>query len=169
MRNSRPALTIRDAAPEDAAAIAAIYNHYVTDSVVTFEIEPVASADMAVRLDETTALGLPWLVADGDGHVAGFAYASRWKGRCAYRYAVESTVYIAPGETGRGFGEALYAALLERIRDASMHAVIAGISLPNEASVRLHEKLGFRKIGHFAEVGYKFDRWIDVGYWQLLL
>lgn len=169
MNDTSRKITIRDAGPGDAAAIAAIYNHYVTDSVVTFETEPVPADDIAGRVAETSALGLPWLVAESGGRIAGFAYASKWKGRCAYRYAVESTIYIAADARGHGLGEPLYAALLERIRDASMHAVIAGIALPNEASVHLHEKLGFRKIGHFEEVGYKFDRWVDVGYWQLLL
>jgi phosphinothricin acetyltransferase len=159
---------IRDAAAGDADAIAAIYNHYVAESIVTFETEPVAPDDIAGRLAETAALDLPWLVAETGDRAVGFAYASKWKGRCAYRYAVESTIYLDTAETGKGLGAPLYAALLQRIRDASMHTAIAGIALPNEASVRLHERLGFRKIGHFEAVGYKFDRWIDVGYWQLL-
>lgn len=169
MNRMQSKVTLRDAEPRDADAIAAIYNHYVTDSTATFETEPVKPTDMAGRLAKTAALGLPWLVADTGEQIAGFACASRWKERHAYRYAVESTVYVAAGDRGRGFGEPLYAELLDRLRRTSAHAVIAGIVLPNAASVRLHEKLGFRKIGHFEEVGYKFDRWIDVGYWQLLL
>lgn len=160
---------IRDAGEQDADVIAAIYNHYIAESVVTFETEAVTQADIASRLAETATFGLPWLIAETSDKVAGFAYASKWKGRCAYRYAVESTIYLDVAETGRGLGAPLYAALLQRIRDASMHTAIAGIALPNDASVRLHEKLGFRKIGHFEEVGNKFNRWIDVGYWQLLL
>ncbi|MGH8166642.1 MAG: GNAT family N-acetyltransferase, partial [Woeseiaceae bacterium] len=97
------------------------------------------------------------------------AYASRWHGRCAYRFSVESTVYLDPDRTGRGVGKRLYAALIDAIRDLSMRAVIGGIALPNEPSIRLHERLGFRKVAHFEQVGFKHDRWIDVGYWQLLL
>lgn len=112
---------------------------------------------------------MPWLVAELSGEVLGFAYASRWKGRCAYRYSVETTIYLAPDRTGSGVGTQLYTALLDKVRAASMHVAIGGISLPNEISVKLHEKLGFRKVGHFEQVGYKFDQWIDVGYWQLTL
>lgn len=161
--------TIRPATERDAHALAGIYNHYVAETVVTFETEPVTVSDMAGRIAETDTLSLPWLVAEASGDVLGYAYASRWKGRCAYRFAVESTVYLEPSQTGRGIGSQIYAALIDAIRARSMHAVIGGISLPNEASIRLHERLGFIKVGHFKEVGFKQDRWIDVGYWQLLL
>ena len=124
---------------------------------------------MAARIDEIEKLELPWLVAESSGDVLGFAYASKWKGRCAYRYSVESTIYLDPDRTGNGTGTELYASLLDAIRTTSTHAVIGGISLPNDASVALHEKLGFRKVGHFDEVGYKFDQWVDVGYWQVTL
>jgi len=162
-------ILIRPAEALDAGALAEIYNHYIAHTVVTFETEPVSISDMASRVLETTELPLPWLVAESRGAVAGYAYASKWKGRCAYRYAVESTIYLTPGQTGKGVGTQLYAALIDAIRDLSMHAVIGGISLPNDGSVRLHEKLGFEKIGHFREVGYKQERWVDVGYWQLML
>ena len=160
-------LCLRRATSGDARAIAAIYNHYIRDSIATFETESVTEAEIAERIAETRELGLPWKVAAEDGAVLGYAYASRWKGRCAYRYSVESTVYLAPSATRRGIGRSLYAAMLEEVRALGMHVAIGGISLPNEASVRLHEVLGFRKIGQFEEIGYKFDRWIDVGYWQL--
>lgn len=162
-------VSIRPAAADDAGAIARIYNHYIRDTVATFETDPVTATEIAQRIAGTENSGLPWLVAADAGAVLGYAYASRWKGRCAYRYSVESTIYLAPSETGRGIGRQLYAAALEAVRSSGMHVVIGGISLPNDASVRLHEALGFRKIGHFEEVGYKFDRWIDVGYWQLTL
>lgn len=160
---------IRDARLDDAARLAEIYNHYVSETIVTFETEPVTDGHMAARITEAGGERLPWLVADAVGTVSGFAFASKWKGRCAYRYAVESTIYVSAADRSRGIGMPLYAALIEHLRDAGMHAVIAGISLPNDASVRLHEKLGFEKIGHFREVGRKFDSWIDVGYWELLL
>lgn len=157
---------LRPARDRDADAISRIYNHYVRDTIVTFETDEVTPDEIAERMAETARLGLPWLAVDVDGALAGYAYASRWKGRCAYRYSVESTIYLDPHFTGRGLGRPLYAALLDAIRDTGMHAVIGGISMPNEASVRLHESLGFRGIGRFEEVGYKFGRWIDVGYWQ---
>lgn len=160
---------LRSATPEDGAAVAAIYNHYIRETVVTFETEPVQDSVMSGRIAESLADGLPYLVATRDGNVAGFAYASKWKGRCAYRYSVESTVYLDPERTGGGIGSLLYRALIDEIGALNMHAVIGGISLPNDASVALHEKLGFEKVGQFREVGFKFDRWVDVGYWQLTL
>ena len=162
-------MSIRMATVEDAAAIAAIYNPYVADSCVTFETEPVQAAGMAARITEVLDAGLPWLLAEDAAGAAGFAYASKWKGRCAYRFSVESTVYLHWDHTGRGIGRALYGRLLEEIRARRMHAVIGGIALPNAASIALHERLGFRKVAHFEQVGYKQDRWVDVGYWQLLI
>jgi len=99
----------------------------------------------------------------------GYCYASKWKGRCAYRYSVESTVYLSPDATGKGIGSKLYGTLLAELRQRQFHTVIGGIALPNPASVALHEKLGFEKVAQFRQVGNKFGRWIDVGYWQLLL
>ncbi|HEV7431928.1 MAG TPA: GNAT family N-acetyltransferase, partial [Steroidobacteraceae bacterium] len=93
-------------------------------------------------------------------------YASRWKGRCAYRYSVESTVYLEPLAVGQGLGTALYSALFARLQELGCHVVIGGIALPNAASVALHEKFGMRQVAHFAQVGNKFGRWVDVGYWQ---
>ena len=112
---------------------------------------------------------LPWLVADDRGQVTGYAYAGKWKGRCAYRFSVESGIYLDPACTGRGIGAALYRALLARLAPLGVRVVIAGISLPNPASVALHERLGFEPAGRFREVGFKFGRWIDVGYWQAVL
>ena len=160
------AVTIRAAAVDDAAAIAAIYNHYVCETVVTFEEEPVDSGEMATRIGQVADAGLPWLVAERAGVVVGFAYAAPWKERSAYRYSVECTVYLAPGLEGRGIGSALYSALFELLAQAGVHAVIAGIALPNERSVALHENFGMTKVAQFKEVGFKFGRWVDVGYWQ---
>lgn len=158
--------TIRAATAEDGAALARIYNHYIASTVVTFEEAAVSAAEMAARVSAVSAAGLPWLVAQSPVGVNGFAYASRWKGRCAYRYSVESTVYLEPAASRLGLGTALYSTLLARLQQLGCHAVIGGIALPNEASVALHEKLGMRKVAHFAEVGFKFGRWVDVGYWQ---
>jgi L-amino acid N-acyltransferase YncA len=161
-----PDASIRTAVAEDGAALARIYNHYIASTIVTFEEAAVSAADMSARVAEISAAQLPWLVAQSSAGVSGFAYASRWKGRCAYRYSVESTVYLDPGAVGRGLGTALYSRLLARLQELGCHAVIGGIALPNEASVALHEKLGMRKVAHFAEVGFKFGHWVDVGYWQ---
>ncbi len=160
---------IRRATIADAAAIAAIYNHYVANTIVTFEEEAVPAADMAQRIGEVFSAGLPWLVATEDDRVLGYAYAGKWKTRCSYRFSVESTVYLDHSATGRGLGTALYSALVAEMKKLGMHAMIGGVALPNAASVALHEKLGFQKVAHFREVGWKFNRWIDVGYWQLLL
>jgi L-amino acid N-acyltransferase YncA len=160
---------IRPAREGDAEAIARIYNHYVLNTVITFEEEAVSTADMAGRIADVGALGLPWLVAQREGQVVGYAYATRWRRRPAYRYSVESTVYLAHDAIGQGLGTRLYEALLSRLEEQGLHVVIGGIALPNRESVALHEKLGMRQVAHFREVGFKLGRWIDVGYWQGLL
>ena len=160
---------IRQAIAADAEAIARIYEHYVDKSCITFEERAVSAAEIAARMAEVFARGYPWLVVEQHAGVVGYAYADTWKTRDAYRFCVESTIYLAPGLTGRGLGGMLYRTLLDQLRPLGLHVAIAVIALPNEASVALHEKLGFRKVGHFSEVGFKFGKWIDVGYWQLLL
>lgn len=159
---------IRACEPRDAASIATIYNYYIRETVITFEEREVMAADMAARIATTTTQH-PWLVQEVDDAVVGYAYACTWKARSAYRFALETTVYLAPEHTGQGHGQALYEALLAELRAMNIHCAIGCISLPNAASIGLHEKLGFRKIGEFSEVGWKFDRWIDVGYWELML
>lgn len=158
---------IRPAQISDAAAICSIYNHYVLQTCVTFEEDPVSEVDMADRIVEVTD-SLPWLVLEQQEKVIGYAYASRWKSRCAYRYSVESTIYLDRSVIGRGLGRPLYEALLAEIRRGKRHSVLAGIALPNPASQGIHESLGFKKVAHFEEVGWKFDQWIDVGYWELI-
>jgi L-amino acid N-acyltransferase YncA len=159
---------IRYAKTDDAAEICKIYNHYVLGTTITFEEEPVSTDEMAQRIAETLQ-SLPWLVWEQDESLQGFCYASKWKGRCAYRHSVESTVYVRADSIGRRIGSQLYRALLDELRQRKFHTVIGGIALPNDASVALHEKLEFEKVAQFREVGNKFDRWTDVGYWQLLL
>jgi phosphinothricin acetyltransferase len=159
---------IRPALISDAPAICAIYNHYITSTTVTFEEALVTAADMEQRIRDISAK-LPWLVFEQDGQVAGYAYATPWRVRSAYRFSVESTVYVAPLQIRRGIGAQLYNALLERLRGADVRVVLGGIALPNSASVALHEHFGFEKAAHLRQVGRKFDQWIDVGYWQLLL
>lgn len=160
---------IRAVAAADAGSIAEIYNHYITDTVVTFEEQPVSRAEMAERIHEIVSAALPWLVVELDGRVAGYAYASKWKGRSAYRFTNEISVYLDRNHLGLGLGSRLYTELLPILAGRGMHAVIGGIALPNPASAALHEKFGFEKVAHFREVGFKFGQWIDVGYWQRTL
>ncbi len=159
---------IRSATGKDASAIAAIYNHYIKNTVVSFEEQPISSEEMAGRI-ESVVPDFPWLILEEAGEVLGYAYASRWNGRCAYRYSAESSVYLDPGAVGRGAGTSLYERLLAELQRMGLHTVIGGIALPNPASVALHEKFGFKKVAHYEEVGFKYERWIDVGYWQLKL
>ena len=153
----------------DAEAIARIYNHYILNTVVTFEEQTVSADEMAGRVKAVEAASFPWLVCEHAGQIVGYAYANKWNARSAYRYSAECTVYLDTARTGQGFGTALYDALFAILRDKKMHTVIGGIALPNEASVAIHEKFGLKKVAHYQEVGFKFNRWIDVGYWQVTL
>lgn len=157
---------IRAARPGDADALARIYNYYVRESVATFEEAEVSAEEMTRRLEHVNGIGLPWLISTRDDAVLGYAYATEWKPRTAYRHTAESTVYLDREMIGTGLGRALYMTLLSALAERQIHTVLAGISLPNEASVALHERLGFEKVGQLREVGYKFGRWIDVGLWQ---
>ena len=162
-------LVVRAAVVGDASGIAEIYNHYVATTVITFEEAPVSAPEMARRIAEAGSASLPWIVAERDGKIAGYAYASPWKARSAYRFSVEVPVYVPPGGPRAGIGRQLYEELLSGLRAQGIHAAFGVIALPNEASVALHERFGFAKVAHLTEVGFKFDRWIDVGYWQLML
>jgi L-amino acid N-acyltransferase YncA len=162
-------MNIRPVEPGDAPRIAEIYNPYVTDTIVTFELEPVTPEEISRRIAAITA-GYPYLVLeDGSGTVAGYAYASRFREREAYRFTAEVTIYLDRGRTGSGLGSILFAELLERLRGTDLRALIGAIALPNDPSARLHEKFGFRNVARLEKVGFKFDRWIDVGYWELLI
>jgi L-amino acid N-acyltransferase YncA len=159
-------IKIRPAMVSDAAGIAEIYDHYVSKTVITFEEEEVAPSEIARRIEEVAAASLPWLVAVRDGRILGYAYATKWRARKAYRFSAEVTVYVPPGFPRRRRGSRLYDQLLPRIQGLGIHVAIGGIALPNDASVALHESFGFSKVAHFEQVGFKFNRWIDVGYWQ---
>lgn len=161
---------IRSVKNTDASRLAGIYNYYVENSIATFETEPISSDEMENRLASILKHSLPWLVAeDLNGDVIGYAYASQWKERSAYRHSVEITVYLEHNLIAQSLGSKLYTALFTELDKQSVHTAIGGISLPNEASVALHEKFGMQKVAHFPEVGKKFGKWIDVGYWQILL
>lgn len=160
---------IRNVQESDLPAIVEIYNPYIIGTTVSFEEVPVTVLEMQRRYHEVQAQGLPWLCAELEDRLEGYAYASRWRERSAYRFTAESTIYLRQDHTGRGIGKLLYSTLLEQVRAAGMHQVIGVITLPNPASVGLHEKLGYVKVAHFSQVGFKFDDWLDVGYWQLAL
>ena len=162
-------VSVRSAIAGDAESIARIYNYYIQNSVITFEEEQVAVQTMAARISEVQNASLPWLVAVIEGEVVGYAYASKWKVRSAYRHSVETTIYIEKGHEGRGIGSTLYSELLAILRAAGKHVAIGGAALPNDASVALHEKLGFEHVATFRQVGFKHDRWVDVAYWQIVL
>lgn len=164
-----PDTTIRDVRSEDATQIAEIYNYYVLNTVVTFEEEAVSVIEMHRRITEVQGLGLPWLVLEKEGCIQAYAYATRWKLRSSYRYSVEITVYASHKVARNGMGSALYTELFARLRARGVHCAVGGIALPNDASVALHEKFGMTKVAQFKQIGFKEERWIDVGYWQLLL
>jgi phosphinothricin acetyltransferase len=161
-------LIIRDATADDMAAVATIYGREVLEGTATFEDAPPSSQTMVERLAGVRRLGLHWLVAEIDGQVAAYAYASPFRLRSAYRYAVETSVYVAEGFRGRGLGRALVQALIDRCRASGLRQMIAAISNnDSNVSIILHERLGFRLAGVYHRVGWKFDRWIDVTLMQL--
>ncbi|MFZ6643682.1 arsinothricin resistance N-acetyltransferase ArsN1 family B [Undibacterium sp. TC4M20W] len=157
---------IRPATAADAAAIINIYNHYIATTTISFEENPVTEQEMAQRIKDVSA-SLPWYVEEQDGVVIGYAYATPWRARSAYRFSVESTVYVAASHAGKGIGKRLYQTLIADLRQRGIHVIIGGIAQPNAASVALHESLGFEKVAHFKDVGRKFEQWVDVGYWEL--
>ena len=159
---------IRSATQADAGACAEIYAPYVTDSWVSFEIEPPSEAGMALRIaDYGTSHG--WLVAESEGAVAGYAYASPHRTRKAYSTSADVAVYVGPAFAGKGIGKQLYGSLFPILKTRNIHAVFAGIVLPNEGSIGLHEAMGFTPVGIYREVGWKMGGWRDVSWWQRLL
>ncbi|HSY26569.1 MAG TPA: arsinothricin resistance N-acetyltransferase ArsN1 family B [Burkholderiaceae bacterium] len=159
---------IRPAIPADASAIVDIYNPYVATTTITFEEAPVSVEEMEQRIRTVTAT-LPWYVHEISEQIVGYAYATPWRARSAYRLSVETTVYVAEGQSKQGIGSQLYRTLLDNLRERNIHAILGHIALPNPASIALHERFGFEKVAHIKQVGRKFDQWIDVGYWELLL
>jgi len=161
-------IAIRAATSEDAAAIAAIYAPHVLTGTATFEIEPPDARAMRARMAASEGL-YPWIVAtngDPDGGVIGYAYATRFRDRPAYRYVVETSIYVADVAQRQGLGRLLYDALIDTLRAQGFVHAIGALALPNQASIAVHEAVGFRRTGVYREVGYKHGRWIDVGLWQ---
>ncbi|WFU92179.1 GNAT family N-acetyltransferase (plasmid) [Rhizobium sp. CC1099] len=161
-------MIVREVDVSDAAMIQAIYAPVVANTIISFEEIPPDISEMARRI-ATIAPVYPYLVAEEDGQVLGYAYACEHRTRSAYRFSVDVTVYVADRAHRRGIGRLLYSELLPAAAARGYHAAFAGIALPNEASVRLHQTMGFRSVGIYREVGRKFGRWHDVGWWQRLL
>jgi len=159
---------IRPVRRDDAAAIAAIYAYYVRDSVITFELDPPDVVEIAARIGTILPI-YPYLVAEQAGSVLGYAYAGRLYERAAYRWTAEAAVYVAQGRHRRGIGQLLYDALIAALTAQGFQSIVGKITLPNRASVALHERFGFRQAGLLAQVGYKHGAWHDVGIYQLQL
>ena len=158
-------MSVRAFTPADIPAICGIYNHYIANTVITFEESPVNIFEMQKRVETTSQL-FPWLVYEENEKVLGYAYASKWKDRSAYKHTAEVTIYLHPEHCGKGIGGILYTNLIEQLANKNIHALLACIAIPNVASEKIHEQFGFRQVAHFREVGFKFGRWLDVGYWQ---
>lgn len=152
----------------DTKAITAIYNEYVLHSVATFDTDPWEEDRMRSRIVQLSAL-YPYFVYEEDGEVIGYCYAHPWKEKAAYRYTLETTVYLSPGHTGKGIGRQLMEKLIEECRLGGYHALIACITEGNDASDALHARLGFKRVSRFEQVGLKFDRWLGVADYELLL
>lgn len=161
-------MNIRLASTADLPAIADIYHHYVVHSTCTFETEPRSTAAWAEWLAAHTG-NTPAIIAEESGEVLGWGSLSRWNNRCAYRFSVENSVYVRADRHRRGIGRQLLADLIQRARALGLRSLVAQIADHQEASERLHESLGFRRVGCLERIGYKFDRWIDVVIWQLRL
>lgn len=159
-------MSIRLAGPRDAARCAEIYAAYVRDTAITFETRPPSSGEFKKRMSETLKLA-PWLVYEDGGSILGYAYASRHRDRAAYRWSLDAAVYLDPRARGRGIGRALYSTLFDCVKLQGFLNLYGGVTLPNPASVGLHEAMGFKPIGVYRRVGFKRGAWHDVGWWGL--
>ena len=161
-------MKIRKATLDDAGDICNIYNYYIENTAISFETEPVSEIEMRQRINEVVNAGYPFYVGEKDGNVIGYYYTHPFHNRFAYKSTAEVSIYLDKNETGKGYGTQLFEHLLTQIDKSTIHTLIAGICIPNESSVRLHEKFGFIQVSNMKEVGRKFDRWHDVGHWQLI-
>jgi phosphinothricin acetyltransferase len=169
MSRRKESKVIRNVQETDSIAIARIYNHYIAHSTCTFEEHPVTDADMAERIRVVVDSDLPWLVFEHQGQVVGYCYAKRWNARSAYRFTVESSVYVDNETPTKGVGSRLYDALFNDLQARGVKNIMSVITLPNDASVKFHDKMGMQQVGHFKQIGFKFEQWLDVGYWQKVL
>ncbi len=161
-------MTIRVAEPGDAQQVLDIYAPFCLATPVSFETEVPSLEEMRKRITSTLEL-FPWLIAEDSGRVLGYAYASRHRERAAYRWSADVSVYVRDGERGKGVGRALYTAVFDILRLQGIHRILAGITLPNDGSVALHEAMGLRPLGIYEAIGYKCGAWHDVGWWQFSL
>ena len=159
---------IRPVKNSDASDICRIYNEYILKTVITFEEDPISITEMEMRIDKITR-DYPWLVYEENENIIGYTYAGKWKERSAYRFSVETGIYIDSNHIGKGIGTKLKSELITILKERSMHSILCGIALPNPASIALCEKFGFIKVCQLREVGYKLNKWVDVGYWELIL
>jgi len=159
---------VRDAAPEDLPALTGIYNHYILHTPITFDVTPFTVEQRRAWFDEHAATGRHRLMVatDDDGSIAGYATTSRWRPKAAYDTTVESSVYCRHDARGKGIGRLLYESLFAAIAHENVHMIVAGTTIPNDASVALHERMGFTQVGVFTGVGHKFDRFWDVAWFQ---
>jgi phosphinothricin acetyltransferase len=159
---------VRPANLDDLAALTAIYNHYVVNTMITFDLTPFEPEGRRAWFDDHAATGRHRLLVatDADGSVLGYASTSRWRPKAAYDTTVESSVYCRPDAVGRGIGTTLYSALFEALAGEDVHRIVAGIGQPNPASVTLHERFGFRRVGVFDGVGRKFGKYWDVAWFE---
>lgn len=161
-------MIIRPFKQNDVDKICEIYNYFVKNTAITFEENALTVSEMSSRIISYTKL-YPWLVCEVADEVVGYAYASKWKERSAYKNTAEVTVYVKQGLSRKGYGKALYASLLQSLKELNCHVILGCIALPNESSEKLHEHFGFVRVAHFSEVGFKLGQWVDVGYWQRII
>lgn len=159
---------IREVHPDDAAQIAGIYNRYILETTISFETQPLSAEDMRKRIEEISSY-FPYLVAENNGKLIGYCYAHPWKERAAYCKTLETTIYLASEAKGKGLGTRLMDRLIDECRNRGYHVLIACITAENEESCQFHERLGFKKVSHFEQVGQKFGRWLDVADYELIL
>jgi phosphinothricin acetyltransferase len=159
---------LRAVTPRDAAAIAGIYNYYVKNTVITFEEQPVSIGEMEERI-RTITLQYPYFVLEENNEIQGYAYINKYRERSAYRYTAELTIYLKNGLEGKGKGSLLMAGVLEEARKRGIHSVLSVVTLPNERSAAIHEKFGFAQVACLKEAGFKCEKWLDVGFWELIL
>ncbi|MDH8701323.1 L-amino acid N-acyltransferase YncA [Dysgonomonadaceae bacterium PH5-43] len=162
-------MIIRTATLEDAKSICDIYNHYVENTVVSFETTPVSISEMQQRISNILKEGLPYYVCELEGKIVGYCYLHNWINRSAYSRTKEVTIYLDKDCSGKGIGTILYQRLFDEAKTMDIHSVIANICVPNEGSVRLHEKFGMKQVSFFSEAGWKFGKWHDIGHWQVII
>ncbi|MDH6303682.1 L-amino acid N-acyltransferase YncA [Parabacteroides sp. PF5-5] len=162
-------MEIRKVTLDDARRICEIYNYYIENTAVSFETVPVSEKEMKERIKGIIDSGFSYYVGEVEGHIVGYYYVHKWNNRCAYSSTKEVTIYLDKDQTGKGFGTMLYEHLFQNLDKENSHVLIAGICIPNEGSVKLHEKFGFKQASHMKEIGWKLNQWQDVGHWQLII